>query len=99
MVLAKARATPTQDDPPGISHFPKNWRQLFFTMALLLGYTLMLDALGYIVTTLSMMWAFFYVSGGRRWISSLFISSLIVASTYLVFDIWLRCQLPRGIFP
>jgi putative tricarboxylic transport membrane protein len=99
MILAVARATPSQSDTPGISFFPKNWRQLFFTMALLCGYTLLLDTLGYIITTLSMMWAFFYVSGGRRWVSSLFISSVIVASTYLVFDVWLRCQLPRGIFP
>jgi hypothetical protein len=99
MVLAKARAAPSQSDPLSISFPPKDWLQLFFTMALLCGYTLLLDTLGYIITTLSMMWAFFYVSGGRRWISSLFISSLIVASTYLVFDIWLRCQLPRGIFP
>jgi hypothetical protein len=99
MILAKARATPSQGDPSGISFPPRNWRHLIFTMALLFGYALLLDTLGYIITTLSMMWAFFYVFGGRRWIPSLLISSSIVASTYMVFDVWLRCQFPRGIFP
>lgn len=99
MIIAAVHATPSQSNPSGIAFSHKKWRQLFFTMTLLCGYTLLLDRLGYIITTLSMMWAFFYFSGGRRWSSSFFISSLIVASTYLVFDIWLRCQLPRGIFP
>jgi len=99
MILPKARATPSQGNPSEISFFPRNWRHLIFTMALLFGYALLLDTLGYIITTLSMMWAFFYVFGGRRWISSLLISFFVVASTYMVFEVWLRCQFPRGIFP
>jgi len=100
MFLAALRATPSKkNNTPGIVFPLPQWRQLFFTMALLCGYALVLDRLGYIISTLSMMWAFFYVFGRRRWISSLLISSVIVAGTYLVFDVWLRCQLPRGIFP
>lgn len=99
MLLTAVRPTPLQCNPPGTAFPRKNWRQLFFTMALLCGYALLLDRLGYIISTLSMMWAFFYVSGRRRWIASLLMSSAVVASTYLVFDVWLRCQLPRGIFP
>ena len=99
MILAKARATPSPGDPSGIPLSPRNWRNFIFTVALLLGYALLLDRLGYIITTFAMMWAFFYVFGERRWLSSLLISSAIVASTYLVFDVWLRCQFPPGIFP
>jgi len=98
MLLSKVRATPSQSDTSEVSFFPRNWRHLIFTMALLFGYTLFLDSIGYIITTLLMMWAFFYIFGGRRWVSSLLISSFIVAVTYLVFDVWLRCQFPRGIF-
>jgi NhaP-type Na+/H+ and K+/H+ antiporter len=68
-------------------------------MSLLFGYALLLDTLGYIITTLFMMWAFFYAFWGRRWLPSLLISAFIVGSTYMVFDIWLLCQFPRGIFP
>lgn len=99
MILVKSRATPSQGDPANISLSPHNWQHFSFTVALLFGYTLLLDTLGYIITTLAMMWAFFYVFGQRRWFSSLLISFFIVASTYLVFDVWLRCQFPRGIFP
>jgi hypothetical protein len=99
MLLAAARGTHPQSKPPEGAFSARHRQQLVFTLALLCGYTLLLDTLGYIVTTLSMMWAFFYASGGRRWLSSLLIASLIVAGTTLVFDVWLRCQLPRGIFP
>ncbi len=99
MILTRARAKPSKAETSEAPFFPRNWRHLFFAMGLLFGYTLLLDTLGYIITTLFMMWAFFFAFGGRRWLSSLLISSFIVASTYIIFDVWLLCQFPRGIFP
>lgn len=99
IILSRVRAKPSQVETPAIPLLPRNWRHLFFTTSALFGYALLLDSLGYIITTLFMMWIFFYVFGGKRWLSSLLISAFIVASTYVVFDIWLLCQFPRGIFP
>jgi hypothetical protein len=99
MILSRARAKPSRVETSKVPFFPRNWRHLFFAMGLLFGYTLLLDTVGYVITTLFMMWAFFYVLGGRGWFSSLLISSFIVASTYVIFDVWLLCQFPPGIFP
>ncbi len=99
MILSRARAKPSKVETSEVPSFPRNWRHLFFTVGLLFGYALLLDTIGYIITTLFMMWAFFYAFAGRRWLSSLLISSFIVASTYIIFDVWLLCQFPRGIFP
>jgi len=97
MILSRARAKPSKVDIPEAPFRPRNWGHLLFTISVLFGYVLLLDTLGYIIATLFMMWAFFYVFGGRRWLPSLLISAFIVASTYIVFDVWLLCQFPRGI--
>jgi hypothetical protein len=76
-----------------------SWHRLIYTFALLLIYGLLLNSLGYILITFLVMWGLFYDLEKKRWVSSFFASTLTVAVTYLVFEVWLRCQLPRGIFP
>lgn len=73
--------------------------RLLYTVVLLIGYGLLLNTLGYIVTTFLVMWGLFYERGKGRLISSCFASVVTAVITYLVFDVWLRCQFPRGIFP
>lgn len=76
-----------------------SWPRLAYTIGLLVGYGLLLDKLGYIVTTFLVMWGLFYGRGKGRWYTSCLASLLCVAVTYLLFEMWLHCQLPRGIFP
>ncbi len=75
------------------------WPRLAYTVALLVAYGLLLDWLGYVVTTFFVMWGLFYDRENSTWYYSGFASLACVAVTYLVFDVWLRCQFPRGIFP
>jgi len=72
---------------------------LVYTVVVLVGYGLVLDLLGYLLTTFLVMFALFYDRGTNRLLPSALASLLTVASTYLIFETWLRCQLPRGIFP
>jgi len=76
-----------------------SWPRLAYMMALLLVYGLLLEPLGYVATTFLVMWGLFYDPQRRNWVSSCFASLVSVGTTYLVFEIWLRCQFPRGIFP
>jgi putative tricarboxylic transport membrane protein len=71
------------------------------TGGILFGYGLLLETLGYNVTTLLAMWALFYLfyEKRNRLLLSLFAAFATTATTYLVFEVWLRSQLPRGIFP
>jgi len=75
------------------------WRRLAYTIGLLLGYTLFFNALGYILATFLLMYGMFYDWEKKSWASSLLFSILTVLMSYLVFEVWLQCQLPRGIFP
>lgn len=79
-------------------HMPK-WPRLAYTVALLIAYAIFLDKLGYIVTTFFVMWGLFYDRDKNKWFLSGVTSLICVAITYLMFDVWLRCQFPRGIFP
>ena len=73
--------------------------KLTYTLALLVFYALLLDFLGYIITTGIVLFGLFFDPSQRRWAVALFASFLSVAVTYLVFEVWLKSQLPRGIFP
>jgi len=73
--------------------------KMAYTVAILLFYAIFLNPLGYIVTTLIALFALFCDLSSRRWAVPLFASTVSVAVTYLVFEVWLRSQLPRGILP
>ncbi len=72
---------------------------LVYTVGVLVGYGLVLNLLGYLITTFLLMFALFNDRGTRRFLPSILASLLTVVLTYLIFETWLRVQLPRGIFP
>jgi len=72
---------------------------LVYTVLILVGYGLVIDLLGYLITTFLVMFALFYDRAANRFLPSVLASLLTVISTYLLFETWLRVQLPRGIFP
>ena len=75
---------------------------LLFTIGVLLAYGFFLETLGYNVATFLLMWTLFYLfyeKGKGRVVLSFLVSIATTGLTYLVFETWLRSQLPRGIFP
>ena len=74
-----------------------SWLRISYAMALLVLYSAVLDHLGYLLTTFFMMFGLFYDWETKRWFPPLFASFVTTIVTYLVFDVWLHCQLPRGI--
>jgi hypothetical protein len=73
--------------------------KFIYTLALLALYALLLNPLGYVIATFLVMFGLFFDPVTRRWLPALFASLASVAITYIVFEIWLKSQLPRGIFP
>jgi hypothetical protein len=74
-------------------------RRLIATMALLVGYAFFLNLLGYLVCTCLVMCGLFYDWGRNRLFNAFLAALTTTAVTYLIFETWLRTQLPRGIFP
>ena len=73
--------------------------KLVYAVALLLVYASLLDRLGYVLTTFLVMFGLFYAPGRRRLGLAFTASLLSTGMTYLVFEMWLHTQLPRGVFP
>jgi hypothetical protein len=73
--------------------------KLAYAVTLLVVYALILDHLGYILTTFLVMFGLFYHPGRRRFGLALTAAFLSAGMTYVVFEIWLHSQLPQGIFP
>jgi hypothetical protein len=74
-----------------------HWRKVVAVLFSLFVYTLIVAKLGYLVSTLLLMVFIFWISEQQRWRTILLKAVLSAAITYLVFDRWLDCQLPKGI--
>jgi hypothetical protein len=83
----------------GASFFGSPVFKLAYAVALLLVYALLLDRLGYVLTTFLVMFGLFYDPGRRRFGLAFTASLLSAGMTYVVFEMWLHTQLPRGVFP
>lgn len=78
-----------------------NWRTFLIpllTLFILFGYTLLLEYLGFLFTTFLFLFFLFKLGEPKRWLMPLIFSVSTVIFSYLIFDVWLQCQLPRGIF-
>jgi len=73
--------------------------RLVYTMIFLTAYAILMDPLGYIVSTFLAMFGLFFNWEKKNWFWSSFFSITVSLASYLVFEVWLHCQLPRGILP
>jgi len=64
----------------------------------LIGYAFLLNVLGYPVATFLLLFTLFSVTEPQQWRKNLLIAALVAVLSFLVFDKWLRVQLPDGIF-
>lgn len=101
MVIARAMSKRRPDKGSGTDHPFRigAWRRLIYTMALLLGYVILIEPVGFILTTFLLMFGLFFDYEKENYIWSLFFSIATALVSYLVFEVWLHCQLPRGLFP
>lgn len=101
MILSQTLSKISRVDSPDLGPAFRNvpWSRLGYTMVLLFAYAVILNTLGYILSTFLVMWGLFYDREKNPWAFSMLISLLTVGASYLLFEVWLRCQLPRGIFP
>lgn len=74
----------------------RRWGIVLTVLLSLFLYALVLDILGFIVTTFLTMAVLFKVSEKQSWKLALGASALTTAFTYFLFDYLLKCSFPRG---
>ena len=71
--------------------------KVFYVILLLVVYTLVLRPVGFLVSTFLLLAFLFRVKAAYRLRTILFMSFLVTAGSYIVFELWLKAQLPKGI--
>ncbi len=73
------------------------WKQVSYTLAVLLGYALLLTRLGYLVCTWMLMAFLFWGEGTKRRSYAVIASLAVSVATYLIFKGILKVRLPSGV--
>ena len=73
------------------------WRNLIFLLLILFSYVLLLDTLGFILTTFLCLFFLFKLGYPKKYLVPLVYSGITVILSHLLFCVWLRFQFPRGI--
>lgn len=89
-----ASPLPNQDSTVPGGHNVKKTVQL---MALMIGYTLVLKPLGFLISICVFLVVAIRIFGYRRWVPALAIAAVIAAISYVSFVLWLKVPLPLGI--
>lgn len=80
-----------------IHHFGKlNIKKMILVMISVLLYALLMEKLGFIPITFLLFIFLLGVVERKKWFFTISTSVLVTALTYLIFEIWLKSQLPKG---
>ena len=72
------------------------WMNAFVILLSLLAYALLLKPLGFVITTAGFIAFLLRVISPQRWSVVIACSILTALGSYLIFEVWLKAQLPKG---
>jgi putative tricarboxylic transport membrane protein len=68
------------------------------TLLALFGYIVLLEPIGFLITTFIVLLFLFKITDTKRWLAPVVLSGSSVIVSYLVFSVWLKLQFPKGLF-
>ncbi len=81
----------------GLGILPERWKALLFVIISLFVYVFLLEPLGFVTATFLLLIILFRAAEPHPWMVVIGGSALTSFITYLLFDVFLKCQLPKGI--
>lgn len=75
-----------------------NWKSFLFTLLALFVYALLLEPIGFYITTFMFLFFLFKLTEPKRWLMPIVFAGISVILSYLIFSTWLKVQFPSGIF-
>ncbi len=73
------------------------WQDVLWTAGFLLGFTFLVDILGFVITTLLFLFFIFRFVGKQKWWIVFTGTILVTLSIYVIFKVCLQVQLPAGL--
>jgi hypothetical protein len=74
------------------------WPNVIWTAGSLMGYGFLIEALGFVISTLILLLFLFRYIGNQKWWVAFTGTFLVTLAAHLIFKVGLRVQLPRGFF-
>jgi len=97
IVLIRAWRSKKEEGPQPAIFGTQNVSKIIFVMISLFLYALLMEIIGFIPVTLLF---FIYLLGiveKKKWFYTIFVSVVVTAISYLIFETWLQSQLPKGL--
>ncbi|MFB3884087.1 MAG: tripartite tricarboxylate transporter TctB family protein [Thermodesulfobacteriota bacterium] len=90
---------PLRKKPSNVIHLEErpNWQRVILALTGMLFYVFLFYRLGFVLSTFLLIAFFVWVIGRRSWFVSFIAALLTTAASYLLFEILLDAQLPKGI--
>ena len=85
------------ENPDSAAPGDRNVTKTFQLMALMIGYTLVLKPLGFLISICTFLVVAIRIFGYRRWFPALAMAAVIAGISYVSFVLWLKVPLPLGI--
>jgi putative tricarboxylic transport membrane protein len=96
VVLIQAWSSKKAEEP-GISIFGKqNIQKIILVLISLFLYAIFMETVGFIPVTLLLFIFLLGIVEKKRWFFTAFVSIVVTACAYLIFETWLKSQLPKG---
>jgi putative tricarboxylic transport membrane protein len=73
-------------------------KNLAIALGSLFGFALILEMLGYLISTGLFVFVLFKITAPRKWVGPLFWAIGISLVTYFLFSVLLECNFPKGVF-
>jgi putative tricarboxylic transport membrane protein len=76
----------------------QNWKNVVLPLLALVIYVVLMEPLGFLPTTFLLQFFLLKLTAPKRWFVPMVTSLLIVFFCYLIFSLWLKIPLPKGLF-
>lgn len=96
LLTRRAVAPPPAQRDAGSREAPGSHRQMLLFLGAIILATLLLDPLGYPLSSFGLLLALLRILGIKQWRRNLLIASVTTGVAYLVFVHWLKIPLPMG---
>ena len=96
VVLIRAWVGKETGDPTESIFGKQNTRKIIFVLISLFLYAIFMETVGFIPVTLLLFIFLLGVIEKKKWLFTAFVSVVVTACAYLIFETWLKSQLPKG---
>jgi putative tricarboxylic transport membrane protein len=97
VVLIRAWVGKTAEGPQFAIFGGQNILKIILVLLALFIYVLLMETVGFLPMTFLLFMFLLGIIEKKKWFFTVFVSVVVTAISYLIFQVWLQCMLPRGL--